>query len=252
MNKGSNRSKYWIHKIDKDILRQLHDEKILGSKSKRSRLIKNIEANDKIILFTTLNLNNGKNISFIAYTMVDEVFENNKPLYDYYNSSKKLKLKGMKYFTNPIAAKDLAKSFKFIKDDKNPANFLKSEYKEISKADFNKILNRSSLSMEYPAYFEKMSFTVDEFLLNAIKGLYDLLRKNEKRNQIEIKTFIALLNVFLQPYEISKSHSEIGEFYSKNAWKLDLKHEPSRDPDNSIFLYNSQGKKRKFGYISLN
>lgn len=224
----------------------------MGAEKDRSLAIKNIEENDKIIIFTTLNLNKSRNISFIAYTMVDEVLENDEILYDHYNSSRKLKLKGMKYFTNPIVTKDLAKSLKFIKNDKKPSSFFKSEYREISKEDFKKILNKSSLSTEYPTYFEEMSFTLDEFLLNAIKGLYNLLRKTEKRNQIEIKTFITLLNQFLQPYEISKSYNEIGEFYSKNVWKLDLKHEPSRDPDNSIFLYNSQGKKRKFGYISLN
>ncbi len=232
-------------------MRQLHDEKILGSKSRRSRLIKDIEVNDKIILFTTLNLNKSKNISFIAYTMVDEALENNETFYNYYNSSKKLKLKGIKYFANPIVAKDLAKSLKFVENDKKPSNYFNAEYKEIDEEDFKKILIKSSLSREYPAYFEKVSMTLDEFLLNSISGLYNILKKNEKRNQIEIKAFLTLLSLFLQPYGISKSYGELEGFYSKNAWKLGLKHNPARDPDKFFTLYNRHGKKREFGYISL-
>ena len=92
---------------------------------------------------------------------------------------------------------------------------------------------------------------MDDFLLNAIKGLYAVIKKTEKRNQFEIKMFIKLLKKFLQEYDISKSNDEIEEFYAKNVWKLGFKHNPSRDPDKFVFLYNRLGKKRNFSYISL-
>ena len=232
-------------------MRRLHDGKILGGKTKNSQIIEKISSNDKIILFSTLDLKKGKNISFIAYTMVDETIKNDKSLYDHYNSQKKLKLKGMKYFTRPIIAKDLYKDLRFLKRGKKHGNYLNSEYREINKEDFYKILNKSSLSKEYPTYFEKMTVTMDEFLINSIIGIYTLLRKTGERNQIEIKTFTKLLHSFLQPYEINKSYSEIEEFYARNAWKLDFKHNPSRDPDKFVTIYNRHGKKLRFSYISL-
>lgn len=252
MDKDANSyTKYWLHKIDKKTLKNLHKEKILGAEKKRSLLIKKIEINDKIILFTTLDINKSKNIRFIGYTMVDEVYDDGDNLYKHYYSPRKLKLKGIKYFTDPVIAKDLATELNFIENKKKPANYFKSEYREINKEDFNKIRNKSGLSKEYPAIFEKVSFTTDQFLLNSIKGIYYFLRKNEKNNQIEIKKFLKLLNTFLQPFALSKTHKEIEEFYSINAWKLGFKHKPSRDPDKFFTLYNRRGQKRTFSYISL-
>ena len=63
--------------------------------------------------------------------------------------------------------------------------------------------------------------------------------------------FLKLLKKFLQEYEINKSYDEIEEFYAKNVWKLGFKHNPSRDPDKFVYLYNRLGKKRNFSYISL-
>ena len=63
--------------------------------------------------------------------------------------------------------------------------------------------------------------------------------------------FLRLLKKFLQEYDISKSYDEIEEFYAKNVWKLGFKHNPSRDPDKFVVLYNRLGKKRNFSYISL-
>ena len=102
---------------------------------------------------------------------------------------------------------------------------------------------KTSLTKEYPAYFEKVSYTMDDFLLNAIKGLYCLIKITETRNQFEIKMFLKLLKKFLQEYDLSKSYDEIEEFYAKNVWKLGFKHNPSRDPDKFVYLYNRSGKK---------
>ena len=244
-------TKYWIHKIDKSVLKQLNNQKILGAAKEHNKPIKSVESNDKIVLFSKLNIGGTEAIRFIAYTMVDEIYSDHKTLYDHYNSTKKMKLKGIKYFTNPIMVKDLAKSLKFIKNEKRCYNSLRAEYKEIDEEDFKNILHKSSFSKIYPSYLEKLTFTSEEFLLDSIKGVYDLLKKTENRNQIEIKTFIKFLQNFLGSYGISKNYEEIEEFYAKNVWKLGFKHNTSRDPDKFVFLYDSLGKKRRFGYINL-
>jgi predicted RNA-binding protein len=247
----SNESKYWIHKFDKKLLRQLNSKKILGAKNKRSKILNNFEPNDKIILFTTLDLDKQKKISFIAYTMVEDTFKDNETLYNHYNSPKKLGLKGIKYFTDPVVARDIASELSFIKNKEKSASDLNAEYKEISEEDFKKIIKKTSLTKEYPAYFEKVSYIMDDFLLNAIKGLYSVIKITEKRNQIEIKTFLKLLKKFLQEYNISKTYDEVEDFYAKNVWKLSLKHIHSRDPDKFVTLYNRFGEKSNFSYINL-
>lgn len=78
-----------------------------------------------------------------------------------------------------------------------------------------------------------------------------MIKNTEKRNQFEIKVFIKLLKKLLLEYDIVKSYDEVEEFYAKNVWKLGFKHNPSRDPDKFVDLFNRLGKKRRFSYISL-
>ena len=248
---ASDESKYWIHKFDKNLLRQLNAKKILGAKNKRSNILKKFEPDDKIILFSTIDIDKQKKISFIAYTMVEEIYQDKEVLYDHYHSPKKLNLKGIKYFNEPVVAKEISSELSFINNKKISSNYFNSEYREISEEDFKNIIKSTSLTKEYPAYIEKVSYTMDDFILKAIKGLYAVIKITETRNQYEIKIFIKLLKKFLQEYDISKSYNEIEEFYAKNVWKLGFKHNPSRDPDKFVFLYTRSGKKRNFSYISL-
>lgn len=250
-NDPSNQSKYWLHKFDKNLLKQLNTSKILGAEKKRSIILNKIKTDDKIILFSTIHIDKLKIICFIAYTMVEEIYKDNEIIYDHYYSPKKLKLKGIKYFTEPIIAKDIVADLTFIENKKKSANYFKSEFREITEEDFKNIIRKSSLTKEYPAYFEEVSYTLDDFLLNSIKGLYLVIKKTENRNQFEIKMFLKLLRKFLQEFDINKSNDEIEEFYAKNVWKLGFKHNPSRDPDKLVALYNRLGKKRNFSYISL-
>lgn len=250
-SKSANKTKYWIHKFDKDLLRQLDSSKILGAEKQRSRGIKPIESEDKIILFSTLNIENKPTICFIAYTMVDDTFEDNKKLYNKYASLKKLKLKGIKYFTDPIAVKNFVKELNFTKNVKKSSNLFKSEYREINEEDFNKIIFKGDFSKKYPDDYDQITMNLDEFILYSMKGLYKVIKEIETKNQLEIKIFLKLLRKFLLEHEISKDLEELEEFYSHNAWKLKLKHNRSRDPDRSVILYNRIGKKRIFSYISL-
>ncbi len=92
---------------------------------------------------------------------------------------------------------------------------------------------------------------MDDFLLNAINGLYSIIKMTENRNQFEIKIFLKLLKKFLQNMIYLRVYDEIEEFYAKNVWKLGFKHNPSRDPDKFVYLYNRSGRKNNFSYISL-
>lgn len=229
----------------------MNQTKVLGAEKQRSVGIKPVEANDKIILFSTLNIDNKPTISFIGYTMVDTTYEDKKSLYNKYKAKKKLKLKGMKYFINPIIAKDLADELSFIKNPKKSSAYLKSEYKEINKDDFKKILKKSNITKEFPAYFEELTFVMDEFIFYSINSLYYTLKNTSSNKQIEILTFIRLLTNILRQYGVTKSYDEVKEFYSKNAWKQGFNHKTSRDPDKLVDLYSSTGKKRGFSYITL-
>lgn len=250
-DKSSYDSKFWIHRFNKDYLKNLDGSKSLGAEKKRSNILNNISPNDKIIIFSTLGDYNQKSISFIAYTMVNNIYKNSEPLYDYYFSPKKLNLKGIKYFAEPVAARDIAEELDFVEEPKKSASYFKSEYKEISEKDFKNILRKTSLTKEYPAYFENISFSMDDFILNTIKSLFAVIKSTETRNQFEIKTFLKLLKKCLQEYGLYKNNEEIQEFYARNVWKVGFKHNPSRDPDKFVFLYSRSGKKRNFSYISL-
>lgn len=198
------------------------------------------------MLFTTRT-----NVEFFGFTQVDEVFYSEKPLYNrYYNSERKLKLKGIKYFSKPIVSKDIIDELDFMKELKTPNwNF---EYKEVSKEDFFRIMNQGILPVKvYPNYLEELTFYMDDFILDTIQYVYDLLSVLSNERQIEIKKFIRILRKALSEYEINKSLEEIEEFYSLNIHKLDIKHVPSKHPDRLVPLYTSSGGKRNFGFVVL-
>ena len=190
-------------------------------------------------------------MEFIAYTQVGELYQDNKKLYDFYSSRRKLKLKGIKYFSNPVPIKDLASKFDFVKDKDNYSNYFKSEYREISKEEFSEIWKTTNLMKKYPPYLEEITMTFKEFMLSTIKSVYRFIKHYENHNQIEIKRFLTIIKKFLDGYGIKKNMDEIKDFYSRNALELGFRHIPSRDPDKFVSLYLSNGEKKNFAYISL-
>jgi len=250
--KSKKSPKYWICRIDEKYLVNINRKKILGAKSPRAKTIKSINANDKILFFTPLSIGKTKLRSFIGYGLVENSFDNNKCFLGFDKSKRKIKLKGIKYFTEPIPTKKVADNLKFIKNKKKYSDYFNSEFREISEEDFDYIIKRMNSSKAFPGYFEKMSFTMDEFLTNSIKGLYVLIKNTETSNQIEIKRFIKLLHKLINSYGISKSYENIEEYYVQNIWKLGFEHSPSRNPDNLVKLYDPRGNPHTFGYIKLN
>lgn len=239
-------NRFWIHKFDLNNFQILHSNLILAAKNKNSKLINQIKPNDKILIFTSLS-SYKKDISYVGFTEVDEIIENNEKIYKNLKSFKKLKLKGIKYFTKPILEKDLTDSFDFKNNTSAPFT---SEFKEISSHDFNKIFSKSSVTKDFPLYFYNVEMFLDDFILKLIKSNHEILKLSNK-SQIEIKSFIKILKYSLCNFNIDFSEEELLEFYSKNIWKLKIEHYPSRDSEKFVSLYTKSGHMKNFAYLSL-
>lgn len=243
-----NTQKYWFHRIDNlDVIPQLNEVKCIGSSNSRSKTIKDIHSGDRLFLITKRK----SNIEFFGYTQVEEVYLDDEVLFEYYESRKKLKLKGIKYFSKPISTRDMAEHLDVITDKKKSANFFRSEFREIPKEDFIRIRKKANLVNYLPSYLEEYSVPLKEFLLNTIRAVFRMVKHYEKLNQIEIKHFLIILKKFLDEYGINKSMADIQEFYGRNALELGFRHVPSRNPDKFVPLYLSNGEKKNFAYIIL-
>ena len=190
-------------------------------------------------------------LEFFGYTQVDEVYQDSKDLYDYYFSKRKLKLKGIKYFSKPVSTMDVIEKLEFIENKKKSSAYFRSEYREISKEDFTYIYRQNQLIKTLPSYLEEVSMSFKEFMLSTIRAVYNFVKNVEKRKQIEIKSFLSLLKKFLDEYNINKNMADIQEFYSRHAVELGFKHVPSRDPDKFVPLYLLNGEKKNFAYINF-
>lgn len=249
---GSERdTKYWIHKLDEKHFEVVHKKNILGSGSKRAKIIKNIESKDRILLCTSLSIKQRPALSFVGYGFVENIFDENKQYLGFDKSQRKIKLRGIKYFKEAVAIKDVADNLKFIKNKTKISGLLKSEYREISEEDFYVVIEKRRTTLNFPIYFERISYTTEEFLLNSIKGLFNVIKMTGNSDQIEIKVFLKYLHKMVNSYGISKSYEDIKRFYSENAWKLKFEHTPSRDPDKFITLYDPSSNPHTFGYIRL-
>ena len=220
---------------------------MIAAQKKRSTAISKIHAGDRILLLTKRsNL-----IEFFGYTQVEEVYQDTNDLYNYYFSKKKLKLKGIKYFSKPISTIDVVEQLDFIEKKNKSSNYFRSEYREISKDDFTRIYKKANLIKTLPSYLEEITMSFKEFMFSTIRAVYNFIKHVEKRKQIEIRTFLSLLKKFLDEYNVNKSMAEIQEFYGRHAIELGFKHVPSRDPDKFVSLYLANGEKKNFAYINF-
>ena len=247
MKNFDNHNKFWIHRLDSEVISQIDEEKVIASQNRKSANITKLRAGDRIIFVAKFD----NSLEFFAYTQVDELFQNNKKIFDYYSSRRKLKLKGIKYFAKPISIGEFTQQFDFIIDKEHPSRYFNSEYREITKDEFSSIYKKANLIKEFPSYLEEVNMTLKEFIINTIHSVYNFVKHYEKRKQIEIKSFIKILKAFLDSYGIKKSIQELQDFYSIHAIELGFRHVPSRDLDKFVPLYLSTGEKKNFAYISL-
>ena len=246
----SGEPRFWIHRIDCRVIKDLNERKIISAESKNSKLIKDLNKSDKILLLTKLN--NSSKIEFFAYTQVDEIYYDEEILYDgYYKSNKKLKLKSIEYFSEPIATNDMANKLSFVKNKEKSANDFKAEYKIIPEWDFATIYEAADLVNIYPDYLIEYNASLKEFMLTTIKFLIDLLKVYYNQNLILIKKFIRIFKEVLSAYGIYRTNGELETFYSRNIYELKLRHIPSRDPSEFVPLYMPSGKSRNYSFISL-
>jgi predicted RNA-binding protein len=251
LTENERNTKYWIHKLDEKHLEAVHKKNILGSRSKRSKTIKNIESKDKILLYTSHRIKQRPSLSFVGYGFVESISDENKQYLGFDKSQRKIKLRGIKYFKEPVPIKDIADNLKFIKNRTNISDYLKSEYREISEEEFNGVVEKRRTTLNFPIYFERVSYTTEEFLLNSIKGLFNVIKMTGNSDHIEIKVFLKYLHKMVNSYGISKSYEDIGRFYSENAWKLGFEHTKSKDVDKLITLYDHHGNSISFAYIKV-
>ena len=242
---------YWIHRLDEKHLEFVHKKNILGSKKKRSKTIKNIESRDKILLCTSHRIKQRPSLSFVGYGVVENFFDENKQYLGFDKSQRKIKLRGIKYFKEPVPIKDVADALKFIKNKMKISDFLKPEYREISEEEFKRVIEKRRTTLNFPGYFERISYTTEEFLLDSIKGLFNVIKMMGNNDQIEIKLFLKYLHKMVNSYGISKNYEDIERFYSENAWKLGFEHTKSKDVDKLITLYDHHGNSISFAYIKV-
>lgn len=226
---------------------QVDENKVIASVKRKTPIINKLRAGDRIFFVTKRN----NSLEFFAYTQVGELYQDAKKLYDFYSSRRKLKLKGIKYFSNPIPIRDVVSKLDFVVDKENPSSYFKPEYREISREEFKEIWNMANLMKTYPPYLEEISMTFKDFMLSTIRSVYRFVKHYENHNQMEIKRFLALVKKSLDEYGVRKSPADIQEFYSRNAIELGFRHIPSRDPDKFVALYLSNGEKKNFAYISF-
>ena len=247
LKKEDNHIKYWIHRVDLGIIPQINDSMLIGSIKKRSKTIKDVHKDDVIFLITKRN----NFIEFFGYTKVDDIILDDEILYEYYESRKKLRLKGIKYFAQPISTKDISQDLNFVRNAKKSANYFKSEFKQISHDDFVTIRKKAKLIESFPSYLEEISMTFKEFMISTIYAVFNLVKHYHDSKQIEINKFLKILKKFLDEYGLKKSFEDIKEFYSRHAVELGFKHVPSRNPDLFVPLYTTTGETWNFAYIRL-
>ncbi|AWX31851.1 hypothetical protein AW729_01535 [Methanosphaera sp. BMS] len=238
LEKCNDKTKFWIFNVNQDILNNVLSENKIAAIKKKSVNINKINYRDIVLISSKLN----NTYSIIGLTMVDRIYENDKKLFGYFESKKKILLKSIKYFKNPIL-------FTTIKDKLSLDSLSGKEIVEVTREDMEIILDCEHLISEKPLYLSDITINYDTFLLNIIKTTYDLLNMNKKLKQMDIIEFIKIVNGILKDFNIKIPVNEIKKYYSLNVWKLNFRHVPSRDSDKNVLLYDSMGKSKNYGYI---
>ncbi|SDA57130.1 hypothetical protein [Methanobrevibacter millerae] len=251
LSNDTSEPKYWIHKTEFSILEAIHELNQIGSEKKKSKIIKEINPGDYILLI----VNNRGHLDFFGLTKVDEILNIEKhdksDFYTHYQSDVQLKLKSIRYFSNPVIGNEMGDELSFIEKNKTISAYLRTDYKEISKEDFKTIIRKIHYIKSFPAYFDIVDLNLKEFIMNSILYLYNNLKNKQKSELIEIKVFLRKLTDFVNSLGVKVSYDYIVEFYSWNAIELEFTHVPYRDPDKAIPLYDTRGKKKEYAYIDL-
>ena len=66
---------------------------------------------------------------------------------------------------------------------------------------------------------------------------------------MDLNEFITIIFENIKNFKLKISFEETKEYYSKNIWKLNYRHIPSRNAEKNILLYDKLGKSKNYGYI---
>lgn len=242
-------NKFWIHKVEFNLIEDIDVDKCIGSKflSSDKTNFSRIDKNDEILLFTRFK----GNIIFYGFTKVEDVDSNNKPLYNHYSNKTKLKIKRIKYFLEPIYIEDFYENVSFVKNKENYKRYFVNEYKKISKEDFKLILKQSTSTGMFPVYLDEYHNNMKEFILDTCKSLHNILKNQNDKSLVEINQFIFMLKISLEGYGIKKDLEDLKRFYSRYAHELGFKHIAAREPEKFVVLLYASGEKKNFVYIDL-
>ncbi len=241
LDKCNENSNFWMVNISSDFIQRVIENQIFGARTKRSVNINKFRRKDILLLCTKFD----NQYVIIGVSMVDTILTNDKKLFNHFLSDKKVTIKSVKYFENPIVINS-------IKENVNVKNFTKKEFLQITKEEIIFILQKEKLLNTKPLNLSKIELNLDEFLLNSIKSTYYLLTKDKSEKQLDIYDFIKLWQENLEMLGVKKNQDDLEKYYSHNIWRLNFKHVPSRDPDKNVLLYDGTGKSKNFGYIILN
>ena len=242
-------NKFWIHKVEFNLIENIDVDKCIGSKflSSDKTTFSRIDKNDEILLFTRFK----GNTIFYGFTKVENVESNNKTLYNHYSNKTKLKIKRIKYFLEPIYIEDFYENVSFVKNKENYKRYFINEYKKISKEDFKLILKQSTSTGMFPVYLDEYHKNMKEFILDTCKSLHNILKSQDDNSLIEINKFISILKISLEGYGIEKDLEDLKRFYSRYAHELGFKHIAARDPKKFVVLLSPSGEKKNYVYINL-
>ena len=240
LDKCNEDSNFWMINISPDYIKKVIDNKIFGALTKKSVNVNKFKPKDILLLCTKFE----NQYVIIGVSMVDTIKINSKKLFNHFLSDKKVSIKSVKYFENPIVINS-------IKEEVNVKNFTKKEFLQITREEIIIILMKEKLLNKKPLNLSKIEFNLDEFLLNSIKSAYHLITNEKNEKQMDIHVFIKLWQESLEILGLKKNLEDLENYYSHNIWKLSFKHVPSRDPDKNILLYDGTGKSKNFGYIIL-
>ena len=241
---------FWIDNVDDSLFSEIDKNLIIGDVTKGSKKIRDVKSDDFIIFFSTFKYENVKRKCFYAYSEVDSTYKKEGELYGgLYKSDFKVKLKGMKYFKELLPYDDFIGKLSIFQEEE-PKNLMKS-FNKIPRDDFYKIKNSTSIIEDLPNYLIPITFKEDDFILNSIKALYDVIKSLFIVDHMEIGKFISLLRECLRGFGLKISKDDLESFYARNVYKLGFKHTPSRNANKFVTLYTESGIGADFGYVSF-
>ena len=240
---------FWIDNVDNSLFSKINKKLVIGDVPKGSKKIKDVKSDDFIIFFSTFQYENVKRKCFYAYSEVDSTYTEEGELYGLYKSDFKVKLKGVKYFKEPIPYEDLIGKLSIFQCEE--LKKLMKPFNKIPREDFYKIKNSTSISENFPDYLSTITFKEDDFILNSIQVLYNIIKSLFNVDYMEINKFISLLYDCLKGFKLNIPKNDLESFYARNVYKLGFKHTPSRNYNKFVTLYTESGIGADFGYVSF-